>query len=72
MIRAFSLLAVLALGACDATPASLGITGPGPPPSPPPAIDDSTILNPGVPDPGNSYGPSVGPSPSSGRFFNYN
>ena len=39
----------------------------------PPSIgDDSIIGNPGVPDPGQSYGPSVGPIPSSGRFFNYN
>jgi len=72
MIRAFSLLAVLGLAACDATPASLGITGPGAPPPPPPAIDDSTILNPGIPDPGNGYGPSVGTTPSPGRYYNYN
>lgn len=71
MIRTLSLLAALTLANCDATPASLGITGPGAPPSPP-KIDDSTILNPGIPDPGNGYGPSIGPNPSAGQFFNYN
>ncbi len=65
------LLAGLGLAGCDASPASLGITGPAPPP-PPPKIDDSTIMNPGIPDPGSGYGPSVGPSPTAGRYYNYN
>jgi len=64
-------LIALSLAGCNATPASLGITGPAPPP-PPPKADDSTILAPGIPDPGNGYGPSVGPSPSAGRYYNYN
>ena len=72
MIRRLSMLAALALTACNATPASIGITGPGAPPPPPPAIDDSTILNPGIPDPGNGYGPGVGTHPSAGQFYNYN
>ncbi len=71
MNRMLLWLIALSLAGCDATPASLGITGPAPPP-PPPTVDDSTITNPGIPDPGNGYGPSVGPSPSAGRFFNYN
>jgi hypothetical protein len=78
MTRLLPLLAALAAAGCNASPASLGITGPGAPPKPPPIIDDSTILAPGTPDPGNGYGPSVGPTPSSaspsggGQYFNYN
>jgi hypothetical protein len=77
MMRLLPLLAVLTAAGCNASPASLGITGPGAPPKPPPAIDDSTILAPGIPDPGSTYGPSVGPTPSSsgpsgGQYFNYN
>jgi hypothetical protein len=69
----FAMLVVaLASAGCGATPASLGITGPGAPPPPPAAPDDSTISSPGIPDPGASYGPSIGPIPSSGRYFNYN
>jgi len=70
-MRPLAIFAVLAVTACSASPASLGITGPSPP-KPPPTTDDSTILNPGIPDPGNSYGPGVGPSPTSGRYYNYN
>jgi hypothetical protein len=73
MIRALALAAALAVAACDATPASLGITGPGAPPPPAPAPDDSTIDMPGIVAPGGgNYGPSVGPTPSNGRYFNYN
>jgi hypothetical protein len=69
-----TLILLLALGlvGCSASPASLGITGPGAPAPPPAAPDDSTIGSPGIPDPGASYGPSIGPAPSSGRYFNYN
>lgn len=70
-MRPLAIFAVLALVGCDATPASLGITGPSPPKLPT-TIDDRTILAPGVPDPGNSYGPSVTPSTSGGRYYNYN
>jgi hypothetical protein len=73
MIRALALAAALALVACDATPGSLGITGPGAPPPPAPVPDDSTIDSPGIPSQGGgSYGPSIGPAPSNGRYFNYN
>jgi hypothetical protein len=71
-MRVLMLLVVLGLACCSASPASLGITGPGAPPPPPPAPDDSTITVPGIPDPGASYGPSIGPIPSNGRYFNYN
>jgi hypothetical protein len=70
MMRVHTLLLVLCVAGCDAPPASLGITGPGAPPPLPPANDDSTIRNPGIPDPGGGYGPGIGPS--SGRYFNYN
>jgi hypothetical protein len=71
-MRALVIAAVLVLAGCGATPASLGITGPGEPPPPPPAPTDSTIGNPGLPDAGYGYGPSVGPNPASGQYFNYN
>jgi hypothetical protein len=70
-MRALTLIAALAMAGCNATPASLGITGPAPP-APQPTVDDSTILAPGLPDPGSGYGPSVGPNPTQGRYFNYN
>ncbi len=66
------LIAALSVAACGRSPASLGITGPGAPPPLAPASDDSTITNPGIPDQGGGYGPSIGPMPSSGRYFNYN
>jgi len=69
-MRAATLIAVLALTGCAASPASLGITGPAPL-SPPPAVDDSVIGQPGVPDT-NGYGPSMVPSTGGGRYFNYN
>ena len=71
MMRPMLALAVLLLAGCDKTPASLGITGPAPPPAPP-VIDDSTIMNPGVPDAGHSYGPSIGPALQNGPYYNYN
>ena len=45
-----------------------------PPPAtaPPPKVDDSTIMNPGIPDPGNGYGPSIATPPSPGSYYNYN
>lgn len=73
MMRTLILLAVPGLASCGDTPASLGITGPGAPPSLAPANDDSTITSPGIPDQGGGYyGPSIGPMPSNGRYFNYN
>ena len=73
MKRVLFLIAIIGVAGCSDSPASLGITGPGVEAPPPPSIgDDSIIGNPGVPDPAQSYGPSVGPLPSSGRFFNYN
>ena len=71
MKRMLISLIALSLAGCDATPASLGLTGPAPPP-PPRKVDDSTIMNPGIPDPGNGYGPSVGARPSAGSYYNYN
>ena len=54
-MRTLILLAALGLAGCGNSPASLGITGPGAPPSPAPASDDSTITSPGVPDQGGGY-----------------
>jgi hypothetical protein len=71
-MRRLVLLAVLTVAGCDGSPGSLGITGPGAAPTPARAPDDSTIGNPGVPSYGNSYGPSIGPNQSGGRYFNYN
>ena len=70
-MRVLVLIAALGMVGCDASPASLGITGPGaPPPLAPASDDDSTIRDPGIPDPGGIYGPGTGPS--QGRYFNYN
>lgn len=63
--------ALLVLTGCVASPADLGLTGPAPP-VPPPVIDDSTIGNPGLPDAGAGYGPSIIPSTGGGRYYNYN
>jgi hypothetical protein len=71
MTRTLFLIATLCVAGCGESPAALGITGPGAPPAPPAPNDDSTIPNPGLPDTGG-YGPSYGPMPSSGRYFNYN
>ena len=71
MRLALALLVMLGIAGCDATPQSLGITGPAPV-KPPPGVDDSTIANPGLPDAGSGYGPGMAPSTSGGRYFNYN
>ena len=72
-MRVTILIALLGMTGCADSPASLGITGPGSVPLPEPAVDDSTVRPPGIPDSGGSYyGPSVGPAPASGRYFNYN
>ncbi len=72
-MRALALVIVLCVAGCDATPASLGITGPGTSAVPPRTPDDGTLAAPGIPDPpANGYGPSFGPSPSNGPYFNYN
>jgi hypothetical protein len=49
---------------CGVTPQSLGITGPGVPP-PARAPDDSTMLPPGLPNPGTSVDPQQ-------RYYRYN
>ena len=72
MMRIFAVVIVMLVGGCGDSPASLGITGPGAPPPPPQQVDDSTIANPGLPDSPGGYGPSIGPVPSGGRYFNYN
>ncbi len=72
MIRGLILAVALGVAGCDGSPAALGITGPGVPPAPPPVTDDSTITNPGIPNSTGTYGPSIGPIPSDGRYFNYN
>ena len=72
MTRALVLIAALAVAGCAGSPQSLGITGPGAPPATAPASDDSTISNPGIPDAGGGYGPSIGPAPSGGKYYNYN
>jgi hypothetical protein len=71
MIRLLSVLVVLAVAGCDQTPESLGITGPAPP-APQRTIDDTTIVNPGITDPGSGYGNSIGPGSQKGRYYNYN
>jgi hypothetical protein len=72
MTRLIVLLGLLLLAGCAGSPTDLGITGPGVQPLPAPIDDDNLNQAPGVHDPGNGYGPSVMPSPQSGRFFNYN
>jgi len=72
MIRGLVLALALGIAGCDSSPAALGITGPGPQRPQRSPIDDSTITNPGIPDPSGTYGPSIGPIPNGGRFFNYN
>ncbi len=69
MKRVLVLIAVVGVAGCSDSPASLGITGPGAGPPPLPSIGDDSV---GIPDYGQSYGPSIGPIPSNGRFFNYN
>ena len=55
---------LLALTACAGDPRDYGITG-ARAPAPPVAREDGGM-------PGTFYGPSVTPSPGSGKFFGYN
>jgi hypothetical protein len=71
MMRAVALIVAVTTAGCSGSPSSYGITGPSQPAAAP-MPDDSTIRQPGIPDPGSSYGPSIGPIPSTGRYFNYN
>lgn len=59
------LLAAALLGGCDATPESLGITGPGQRPTPSFAPDDTVLRPPGLPDPNTGSGPEQ-------RYYHYN
>ena len=70
MRGALMICGLFALTGCVGSPADLGITGPAPP-LPPPQMDDGTVGRPGLPDTGG-YGPSVRPTTSGGRYFNYN
>ena len=70
MKRALFLIVAFGAAGCSGPPGSLGITGPG---APPPAAPAEDLAPAGVPSPGNTYGPSFGPMPSSNpRYFNYN
>ncbi len=69
MMRFLFLIAVFGIAACERSPESLGITGPGA--SPTPTAPEDRISPAGV-DPPGGYGPSLGPLPSSNRYFNYN
>lgn len=71
-MRIASCLLLLCLGACSGDPRAYGITGPGAAPQPPPQPNDSTLGDPGVPNTGSVYGPSITPSTGSGRFWGYN
>jgi hypothetical protein len=74
MTRVLLLIVGLGMAGCSGSPESYGITGPGASPVTvtPPSSDDSTVGVPGLPDTGTGYGPSIGPMPQSGRYFNYN
>jgi hypothetical protein len=69
MMKSLFLIVVLAVAGCGRSPASLGITGPGAPPTP--DVPDN-ISPAGVLDGPSSPGPSTGPMPSNGPYFNYN
>jgi hypothetical protein len=70
MMRRLWLIVALSAVGCSGSPGALGITGPGAPPTP--EVPDN-IAPAGVPDTGNSFGPSLGPMRSgNGRYFNYN
>jgi hypothetical protein len=71
MRRALTFCALLVLAGCSGSPGDLGITGPTAP-TPPLTLPEGTVDNPGLPDPGASYGPSVTPSTGTGRYYNYN
>ncbi len=77
--RALLLAGLFGLGACSASPASLGITGPGtaPPPSfkAAPVNDDAVVGQPGLPNTGSAYTPSTTPAGDAakpGSFYGYN
>jgi len=77
--RALCVAGLLGIAACSATPASLGITGPGTSgPStfkPVPASDDAAVPLPGLPASGNPYSNSLRPAGDSaapGSFYGYN
>jgi hypothetical protein len=68
-------LSLLGLSACAASPASLGITGPGQRTVPTPGVapGDSTDVVPGVSTTGTFYGPTNGgPQTGSSGFWGYN
>ena len=62
------------LAACSGDPRSLGITGPGGQPEPPPPAEGVPDTNtaPGVTITGPTYGPSQGPSSGDSGFWGYN
>jgi len=71
MSRMVLLLIVLGLAGCSRTPGSLGITGPGAPPTPAPGPGDATI-NAEPSDLGNAYVPSMTPNQGGNtRFYGY-
>jgi hypothetical protein len=61
----FTLIVSAVVPGCAVSPQSLGITGPGPLPTPPGPQDDTVIQDPGVPPTGGSAAPVQ-------RFYNYN
>jgi hypothetical protein len=71
-MRFVVILAVLCLAACSGNPRDYGITGPGQGPAPPVHPDDSSVGQPGIPDSGTVYGPSVVPNTGSNRYWGYN
>jgi hypothetical protein len=70
-MRFAPVLLLLCLAACSGDPRAYGITGPGRPPQPPVQPDDATLTQPGLPNSGSAYGPSVNPSTGNGRFWGY-
>jgi hypothetical protein len=70
-MRFIILSLLLLLAACDANPASLGITGaaiPAPPQDPGEAQTGIT----GAPRTGTQYAPNLPPSTGAGKFWGYN
>jgi hypothetical protein len=72
LMRIASVLLLLCLAACSGDPRSYGITGPGSPAQPPEQPDDATVGQPGLPNSGTLYGPSVVPNTGTGRYWGYN
>ncbi len=78
--RAMAVALLVGLGACGASPASFGITGPGA--SGPttfkqaaPADDDAAVSLPGIPNTGYIYSPTMKPAGDAaapGGFYGYN